>query len=222
MIGLAILLGGIFYLSQSHVWLIEAKRESLQAQGEIIAAAIAANASIETGRIILDPDKLPEVEGARSPFRDDGFAALQLSLAPERVTPILRRLVPQADTRARVYAQDGTLITDTAQILGRGQLSRPVGEQDGRGTKIKSPWTRFLTWLLRGELPVYREIGAANGTAYPEVRMALSGSAHADAAGHRQGRADRVGGRADPVSQGRAGRAAAVDAPRRDRRDPRR
>ena len=25
-------------------------------------------------------------------------------------------------------------------------------------------------------LPVYREIGAANGTAYPEVRMALSGS----------------------------------------------
>ena len=175
-IGLATLLGGIIYLSQSHVWLIEAKRESLQAQGEIIAAAIAANASIETGRIILDPDKLPEAEGARSPFRDDGFAALQLSLAPERVTPILRRLVPQADTRARVYAQDGTLITDTAQILGRGQLSRPVGEQDGRGTKIKSPWTRFLTWLLRGELPVYREIGAANGTAYPEVRMALSGS----------------------------------------------
>src|SRR5262249_10307397 len=120
-IGLATLLGGIFYLSQSHVWLIEAKRESLQAQGEIISAAIAANASIETGRIILDPDKLPEAEGSRKPFRDDGFAALQLSLAPERVTPILRRLVPQADTRARVYAQDGTLITDTAQILGRGQ-----------------------------------------------------------------------------------------------------
>jgi two-component system sensor histidine kinase ChvG len=176
-IGLATLLGGIFYLSQSHVWLIEAKRESLQAQGEIISAAIAANASIETGRIILDPDKLPEAEGAKKPFRDDGFAALQLSLAPERVTPILRRLVPQADTRARVYAQDGTLITDTAQILGRGQLSRPASaDQEGRGAKIKNPWVRFLTWLMRGELPIYREIGAGNGTAYPEVRMALSGS----------------------------------------------
>ena len=103
-IGLAILLGGIFYLSQYHAWLIDAKRESLRAQGEIIAAAIAANASIETGRIVLDPDRLPEIEGARSPFRDDGFAALQLSIAPERVTPILRRLVPPADTRARVYA----------------------------------------------------------------------------------------------------------------------
>ena len=29
---------------------------------------------------------------------------------------------------------------------------------------------------MRGDLPVYREIGAANGTVYPEVRMALSGS----------------------------------------------
>jgi two-component system sensor histidine kinase ChvG len=176
-IGLATLLGGIFYLSQSHVWLIEAKRESLQAQGEIISAAIAANASVETGRIILDPDKLPEAEGSRSPFGDDGFAALQLSLAPERVTPILRRLVPQADTRARVYAQDGTLITDTTQLLGRGQLSRPAAaDQEGRGAKIKNPWVRFLTWLMRGELPIYREIGSANGTAYPEVRLALNGS----------------------------------------------
>jgi len=65
-IGLAILLGGIFYLSQYHAWLIDAKRDSLRAQGEIIAAAIAANASVETGRIVLDPDRLPEVEGAKA------------------------------------------------------------------------------------------------------------------------------------------------------------
>ena len=120
--GLAILLGGIFYLSQYHAWLIDAKRESLRAQGEIIAAAIAANASVETGRIVLDPDRLPEIEGAKSPFRDDAFAALQLSIPPERVAPILRRLVPAADTRARVYGHDGTLIIDTAQLLSRDQM----------------------------------------------------------------------------------------------------
>jgi two-component system sensor histidine kinase ChvG len=178
-IGLAILLGGIFYLSQYHAWLIDAKRDSLRAQGDIIAAAIAANASIETGRLMLDPDRLPELEGARSPFRDDGFAALQLSIAPERVTPILRRLLPSADTRARVYAQDGTLIIDTAQLLSRGQLARgaaPSAEQQDR-IRLKNAWTRFLAWLMRGELPVYREIGGANGKAYPEVRMALGGSA---------------------------------------------
>jgi two-component system, OmpR family, sensor histidine kinase ChvG len=177
-LGLAILLGGIFYLSQYHAWLIDAKRESLRAQGEIIAAAIAANASVETGRIVLDPDRLPEVDGAKSPFRDDGFAALQLSIAPERVTPILKRLIPATDTRARVYAQDGTLIVDSAQMLAlrpvpRGDLA--PAENQGR-VKVKSTWTKFLTWLMRGDLPVYKEIGSSNGTAYPEVRMALSGS----------------------------------------------
>jgi two-component system sensor histidine kinase ChvG len=174
--GLAILLGGIFYLSQYHAWLIDAKRESLRTQGEIIAAAIAANASVETGRIVLDPDRLPEIEGARSPFRDDGFAALQLSIPPERVTPILRRLVP-TDTRARVYGHDGTLIIDTAEFLSRGLLARAEPEPaSGQGRiKVKNAWARFLAWLMRGDLPVYREIGG-NGTAYPEVRMALTGS----------------------------------------------
>src|SRR5262245_47290698 len=178
-IGLAILLGGIFYLSQYHAWLIDAKRESLRAQGEIIAAAIAANASVETGRIVLDPDRLPEIEGAKSPFRDDGFAALQLSIPPERVAPILRRLVPAADTRARVYGHDGTLIIDTAQLLSRDQmLLRPAPSPPStQNVKLKNRWTRFLSWLMRGDLPVYREIGGANGTAYPEVRMALTGSA---------------------------------------------
>lgn len=176
-IGLVILLGGIFYLSQYHAWLIDAKRESLRAQGEIIAAAIAANASVETGRIVLDPDRLPEIEGAKSPFRDDGFAALQLSIAPERVTPILRRLVPPTDTRARVYAHDGTLIVDSAQLLSRNPGARPesAAGEDGR-VKVKNAWSRFIKWLTRGELPVYREIGTANGSAYPEVRMAMSGS----------------------------------------------
>src|SRR5215831_16851550 len=175
-IGLAILLGGSRIIKKKNAWLIDAKRESLRAQGEIIAAAIAANASLETGRIVLDPDRLPEIEGSKSPFRDDGFAALQLSIAPERVTPILKRLVPATDTRARVYAHDGTLIIDTAQLL-RGQAGRadPGGEYHGR-IKVKNNWTKFLAWLMRGELPVYREIGSANGTAYPEVRMALSGS----------------------------------------------
>src|SRR5262249_41426562 len=109
-IGLAILLGGIFYLSQYHAWLIDATRESLRAPAEFIAAATAPNAPSETGRIVLDPDRLPEIEGSKSPFRDDGLAALQLSIAPERVPPILKRLVPATDTRARVYAHDGTLI----------------------------------------------------------------------------------------------------------------
>jgi two-component system sensor histidine kinase ChvG len=174
LIGLSVLLSGIVYFSQYHAWLIDAKRESLRAQGEIIAAAIAANASLDTGRIVLDPDRLPETQGSHSPFQDDAFAALQLSIAPERVTPILRKLVPAADTRARVYARDGTLISDNANFAF---MTRPRGAEGApQRAKIRNAWTRFLSWLLREELPVYREIGSANGTNYPEVRMALNGS----------------------------------------------
>jgi two-component system sensor histidine kinase ChvG len=111
------------------------------------------------------------------PFRDDGFAALQLSLAPERVTPILKKLMPVTEnTRARVYAQDGTLIVDTAQLLLRGSVARVDGGASQDKVKVRNAWTRFLAWLMRADLPVYREIGGANGTAYPEVRMALGGS----------------------------------------------
>jgi two-component system sensor histidine kinase ChvG len=174
LIGLSVLLSGIVYFSQYHAWLIDAKRESLRAQGEIIAAAIAANASLDTGRIVLDPDRLPETQGSPGAFHDDAFAALQLSIAPERVTPILRKLVPAFDTRARVYARDGTLISDTADFafMSRARPTEGVAER----AKIRNAWTRFVSWLLREELPVYREIGSANGTSYPEVRMALNGS----------------------------------------------
>jgi two-component system sensor histidine kinase ChvG len=174
LMGLAILLIGILYLSQHHAWLIDAKRDSLKAQGEIIAAAIAANASMDTERIVLDPDKLPEVEGSRAPFRDDGFAALELSIRPERVTPILRRLIQPTNTRARIYGRDGALVVDSNQLLTRGQFRRH--ENTDEKPRTKNFWTRLTYWFIDKELPVYKEIGAANGKFYPEVGMALSGT----------------------------------------------
>jgi two-component system sensor histidine kinase ChvG len=174
LLGLIILVVGILYFSQHNAWLIEAKRESLKSQGEIIAAAIAANATVETERIVLDPDRLPEVGGALIPFRDDGFAALQLSIRPERVVPVLRRLVQPTDNRARIYARDGTLIADSAQLLTRGQIARP--NQSTRRPGTKNLWTRITQYFLSADLPVYKEIGNANGNLYPEVRMAMGGA----------------------------------------------
>lgn len=181
MIGLVILLSGIFYLSQSHAWLIEAKRDSLRAQGEVIAAAIAANATREkdTGRIILNPDMLPEVDGDRLLLRDENIASMQLSIPPDRVAPLFKGGLLPTDTRARVYAADGVLIVDSDQLLARGQLTVPdladAANQPERPRSIKTGWTRFMSWLMRRQLPVYREIGAGNGMAYPEVRVALTG-----------------------------------------------
>ncbi|MGD9783547.1 MAG: stimulus-sensing domain-containing protein [Hyphomicrobiaceae bacterium] len=176
LIGLMILLGGLLYLSQHRSWLIEAKRESLRVQGEIIAAAIAANATMDTERLTLDPDKLPEAFNSRIPFRDDGFAALELSIRPERVTPILRRLIQPTNTRARIYARDGTLIVDTAKLLTRGDISRSatVTEDANKPARTRNWYTKIFDWMIDQDLPIYREIGTALGTSYHEVRMAIS------------------------------------------------
>lgn len=173
MMSLLIVLLGFHFFWPEQKWVIDAKRDSLKTQGEIIAAAIAANATVDAEGMALDAYKLPDGEISRAPYRDDGFAALELSIRPERVTPVLRRLIQPTKTRARIYAKDGTMIVDSAALISRGQFGRdpPVSARP----KTKNFWTRLTAWLIDKELPVYTEIGSANGTAYPEVKTALAG-----------------------------------------------
>jgi two-component system sensor histidine kinase ChvG len=56
--GLVALVSGILYLSQFRAGLIDARKESLLVQGEIIAGAIAASATVETDTITIDPERL--------------------------------------------------------------------------------------------------------------------------------------------------------------------
>jgi len=94
-------------------------------------------------------------------------------IPPERVAPILRRLVRAPDTRARVFARDGTLIVDTAGLPLRGRLG--FSEEPRRGV-LETAWTRARSWLARGEMAAIRAPAGTNGAAYPELRMALDGS----------------------------------------------
>jgi len=176
LVGLLVMIGGIYYLSHYQTWLVEAKKESLRTQGELIAAAIASDARIEQGNIEINLDKANRPDQARVPYRDDGFSSLQLSIRPERATPILRRLIQHTKNRARIYGRDGTLIVDTATLLTKGQLARPAAETE-QPSKPKNFWTRLTAVLIDKHLPVYKEIGNAKGTAYPEVRAALEGTA---------------------------------------------
>lgn len=177
LIGLGIMIGGIHYQSQYHAWLVDAKSEALKIQGEILAGAIASEAKVaKGGGIELDTRKLAGGAAQRAPFRDDAFAALEMSIRPERVTPILRRLIQPTKNRARVYDRDGSLVVDTTTFLSRGQITRqePDAATDDK-PKTRNFWTRLKSWLIDKDLPVYKEIGGANGTAYPEVRAALKG-----------------------------------------------
>lgn len=186
LLGLAVLLGGVLYLSMTHGWLLEAKRQLLQKQGQIIASAIGENARADIFTGSAD-DANNEQSLSRVPFRDDAFSALELSLSPERVTPILNRIInppnigARIDVRARIYDKGLNLVVDTATLLqkGKGHVARPEPPTDDARPRTRNIWTKITEWLIDRELPVYKEIGNANGIAYPEVQRALQGDSTA-------------------------------------------
>jgi two-component system sensor histidine kinase ChvG len=175
LIGFFILVGGILYLGWFHTWLIDAKLDALKTQGKIIADSIASNAKVVRERIVLDPNALPDAKSDAQAFPDDGLAALELSIHPEEVTPILRKLIQPTNTRARIYGRDGTLIVDTAQTLAQWNAMRNEPPPTSDNPKPQNMWTRFARYFFKEPLPVYQEIGIGNGMTYKEVRDALVG-----------------------------------------------
>lgn len=172
--GLIVMIGGIFYLSHYQEWLVEAKKESLRTQGELIASAIASNARIEQGNLEINLEEDNQNISANTVSEDNSFTALQLSMHPERVSPILRRLIQHTKNRARIYGLDGTMIIDSSTFLSKGQITR--FQSSSLPEITKNFWTRTTAFLIEKQLPVYKEIGNAKGTVYPEIRSALEGA----------------------------------------------
>jgi two-component system sensor histidine kinase ChvG len=177
LIGLAALVSSILYLSQFRAGLIDARAQSLLVQAEIIASAIAASATVETNTITVDPDKLLDLKPGESYGAPDEFSGLDFPINPERVAPVLRRLISPTKTRARIYDRDGVVILDSRSLYGRGDVLRfelppPTGEKPGF---VERTTIAIRTWLNRGDLPLYRELGPGNGNGYAEVAQALDG-----------------------------------------------
>lgn len=175
--GLFALVMGILYLSQSRAFFIEARVQSLLVQADIIAGAIAASATVETDAITLDPDKLLELQVGESYGPSDEGLSFEFPINPERVAPVLRRLISPTNTRARIYDHEGVLLLDSRSLYGRGDVLRfdlppPGAEKPGF---LEKQWNSVRKWLARGDLPIYQELGAANGKGYPEVAAALNG-----------------------------------------------
>lgn len=178
--GFVILVVGLMWISLSNRWMVDAKVDSLTTQARMIAVAIAANAKVDTGGFTIDSTRLPEAAGQSPTLANPDFAAIELSIAPERVVPILGRLIQVGDVRARLFGRDGFLIVDSNQMLQRGQISRGTvprapAQQPDAEEKLKTALTRFIAWITRSDLPVYRDIGSDKGTIYPEIERALRG-----------------------------------------------
>ena len=113
LVALVVLVGGIMYLNQFREGLIDAKVESLLTQGEIIASAVSAQASIDTNSITIDPQKLLELQAGQSITPVPNDEDLEFPIDPEKVAPVLRRLISPTHTRARIFDPDANLILDT-------------------------------------------------------------------------------------------------------------
>lgn len=90
---------------------------------------------------------------------------------------MLRRLISPTKTRARIYGGDGGMILDSRNLYGRGDVLRfelppPTLEKPGI---VERAMIAIRTWLNRGDLPLYRELGPENGKGYHEVVQALDG-----------------------------------------------
>lgn len=176
---LGVLVVGILYLNQFRDGLIDARKESLMTQGEIIAGAIAASATVETDSISIDPEKLLELQAGESlQPGGDQLDSLDFPINPERVAPVLKRLISPTRTRARIYDRDANLLLDSLRLYSRGQILRydlpPIEEDEGG---VLETLQTYVGGLFRDtSLPVYIEQPGGNGSAYPEVMSALTGS----------------------------------------------
>ena len=176
-LGLLALVLSILQFSSWRAGLIEASVKSLVVQGEMIAGAIAGAATVENdSTITVDPNAVLNLQAGEVYGPPDDFA-FEFSINPERVGPLLRRLVGPTNTRARVYGSDGSLILDSRNVTGRGdvlQADLPSPNSEAQGP-LERAYSAIRRWLSGGDLPRYYELGAENGKGYPEVAQALSG-----------------------------------------------
>nr|MDX8320775.1 sensor histidine kinase [Agrobacterium sp. rho-8.1] len=172
-----VLVGGILYLNQFREGLIDARVESLLTQGEIIAGAISASASVDTNSITINPEKLLELQAGQSITPVPNDEDLSFPINPERVAPVLRRLISPTRTRARLFDADANILLDSRHLYSRGQVLRydlpPVTPE----TQTWGDWVAsiFNRMLQPSSLPLYKETPGGDGSIYPEVMNALTG-----------------------------------------------
>jgi two-component system sensor histidine kinase ChvG len=175
LLGLLILALGTLYFNQFRQSLIDARAQSLRTQAQIIAAALAGSATVDTGSIVVNPDSLDDApETLEEGELPEG---LDFPINPETASPVLRRLLGNTSNRAQVIDPQGNLVVDSRYFLGSDTIeilpndgTRP-SEESGR-----SWWDQLLDWMLGSDYPNHFDYGLDGNDKKPEIAAALNGA----------------------------------------------
>ena len=178
--GLVALLVLFLYINQFREGLIDARVQSLQTQGEIIAAAIGASASADDTSITVDPEKLLQATPGQVPVApaDEGASSFEFSIDPSRVGPVLKRLVSPTGTRARIYDDAGVRVVDTRDMAlpnATDRRSRGAAVPAGEPSALDRLWSAVKRRLGRPAAPSVEEARNIGEGELPEVADALAG-----------------------------------------------
>jgi len=173
--GLLVLVVAFLLFNQFRADIIAARTQSLKTQAGIISAAIAASATVETDTIIVDPEKLLQLapkEDKEKPQDDED--SIEFSINPERVGPLLHRLVTPTHTRARIYDRDGLLLLDSSTLSLRDLAPRAETTAENQPWWLRA-WNDFRRSFTPAKKRRAAEEWATNGKSMPEVAAALAG-----------------------------------------------
>jgi two-component system sensor histidine kinase ChvG len=170
---------GILYSNQFRQGLIDARVMSLTTQAQIIAAAIAGSATVDTGSIVIDPDSLADTNDDMLADADQ-LSNLDFPIDPETAGPILKRLLANTTVRARIIDKDGNLVVDSRFLYSRGDIIQselpPLNAVEGEEGWLQRTWNSFVAWTFSYDYPKQVEYGLDNGREFPEVAAALNGA----------------------------------------------
>jgi two-component system sensor histidine kinase ChvG len=172
--GLVVLVVGFLLINHFRADIIQARTQSLTTQADIIAAAVAASAAVDTDQLLVDPEKLLDLSPSEtSPPGDD---SLSFSINPERIGPVLHRLVTPTHTRARVFDRDGQMLLDSQTLSPRQSARAEAADAATEDTTFADRvWITLRDWFrgTQAQQPNYR--WSTNGMDLPEVARALHG-----------------------------------------------
>ncbi len=169
MLGLLVLVGGFLTLQQSRQVLTNAYQQSLEAQANLLAGALAETAQPNSPFEFFEPSLLDRM------FQNGTAQDWQLREAQN----IIARARMSSNSRLRLYARNGRLILDSAHMDRSARIISkalpPMPEENMRGMAEKIFQAASRIW--REPRPLLTELNAADGTRLAEVAAALRGQA---------------------------------------------